>query len=276
MIFDRNRFIKIVKRYSYFRDSIDWDNFRKEVLAIKEIDLQIVNNFLRKIDKHSFVVKITKNKRKKKGATRTPKIIIKSISKDIGFLKLPGFFTLDSKQYIKNYEDIVYSLNKLRNKKKLILDLSKNTGGNMYPWLAALAPLYDTECVGYFDYKYKKTKDKWLIKKDGIYCGRKKWFRKINNNRFSFEKIAIWVSSQTSSSGEAIAISFCGQKNVKIFGQKTANFTTGNEDFKNGEVAIWLNTCLMQDRKQKNYTNGISPDVITKTPIEDIGKWLNS
>lgn len=272
--FDKGKFIEIVKRYSYFRNSINWDNFSHKVLATEKIDLKTVNNFLRKIDKHSFAVENKKTK-ERKSTTRTPKIITKEISKDIGLLELPGFFTLESNQYIKNFDDIVHALKKLKGKKKLILDLSKNTGGNMYPWLAALASLYDTECVGYFDYKYKKTKDKWLIKKDGVYCGKKKWFKKINKDNVSFEKIAILVSSQTSSSGEAIAISFRGQNNVKIFGQKTANFTTGNEEFKNGELTIWLSTCLMQDRKQRDYGNGINPDVSTKAPIKDIGEWLN-
>lgn len=275
MIFDKEKFIKTVKKYSYRRDFIDWNDFSKEVLTTKRLSRKQINNFLKQIDKHSFAIENYKKTKRRKSITRTPKIIVKEISKDIGFLALPGFFTLDNKQYIKNYEDIVHSLNRLKNKKKLILDLSKNTGGNMHPWLAALAPLYDTGCVGYSDYKYKKTKDKWLIRNDGVYCGDKKLFRKINRNKFSFEKIAILVSSQTSSSGEAIAISFSGQSNVKIFGQKTANFTTGNEDFKNGEITIWLSTCVMQDRKLRDYTGGVKPDIYTKTPMKDIRKWLN-
>jgi len=273
MISTKNKFIEIVKEHSYFRDSIDWDKLQKEVSSTKEVKLKIINNLLKRIDKHSFAVA----KLPKKGKIKLPpKIFTKEYPGDIGLLELPGFFTLDDNQYSKNYGDIVRSLKKLGNKKKLIIDLSENTGGNMYPWLAALSPLYDTECVGYFEYKYKDTKDGWLISKDGVYCGNKKWFEKINSDKFSFEKIAILVSPQTSSSGEAIAMSFIGQNNVKTFGQKTAGFTTGNEDYDMGGVTIWLSTCMMEDRDQRNYPEGIKPNKVTNDPINEIIKWLNS
>jgi len=275
MTFDKEKFIGVVKQHSYFRDSINWTNFRKKLLKTKKINLETINAFLKQIDKHSFAIERYRKSGKEK-VFKTPKIITKELSENTGLLEMPGFFTLDNKDYNKNYEDIVLSLKKLKNKKDLILDLSKNTGGNMYPWLAALAPLYDAECVGYFEYKYKKTKDKWLIKKDGVYCSNKKWFKKINKDKFSFKKIAIIVSSKTSSSGEAIAISFRGQNNVKVFGQKTANFTTGNEDFNNGDITIWLSTCLMQDRKKGDYINGVKPDIVTMNPTKDADKWLNS
>ena len=269
----KNKFIEIVKEHSYFLDSVGWGKLQKEVSSIKEVNLKTINNLLKRVDKHSFAV----GKLSKKGKINLPpKIFTKEYLGDIGLLKLPGFFTLDDNQYSKNYRDIVRSLKKLGSKKKLVIDLSENTGGNMYPWLAALSPLYDTECVGYFEYKYKDTKDKWLISKDGVYCGNKKWFEKINSDKFSFEKIAILLSPQTSSSCEAIAMSFIGQNNVKTFGQKTAGFTTGNEDYDMGGITIWLSTCMMEDREQRNYPNGIKPDSVTKDSLKESIKWLDS
>jgi C-terminal processing protease CtpA/Prc len=269
--FDTQKFLEILKKYSYYTNEVDWHNFEAELNKIKEINLAEINRLLKIVDGHSFA-EVNTEKFKIMGSV--PNVETKEHGNDIGYLKLPGFYTQSEHGYKKNYEDIIISLSKLSAKRKLILDLSENTGGNMYPWIAALAPLYDKRTVGYFEYKYKKEKDGWNLKEDGIFCGEKKWFGEVNKNQLNFEKIAVIVSGKTASSGEAIAMSFVGQDNIKLFGQETANFTTGNEDFQIGDYKIWLSTCVMQDRNNRSYLDGVVPDVETDKPVEEINLWF--
>lgn len=273
--FDKNLFLETVKKYSYFRNHVDWEDFKKELFSFKEITLQDINHLLKKIDKHSFAVPNYENQ-KKELPQDLPKIETHDLKGHIGYLKLDGFFVKDDNQdaYSKNYNDIVSGLDSIKDSQYLILDLTENTGGNMYPWFAALAPMFDTKIVGYFEYKYKEKKDGWILNHDGVYCGDKKWFEEINPNKYSFAKIAVLISNKTSSSGEALAIAFSGQSNVRLFGQTTAGFTTGNEAYKNNDFVIWLSTCVMQDRDQTSYESGLDPDIKSTTPIDDAKPWL--
>jgi carboxyl-terminal processing protease len=273
--FDRDLFLETLKKYSYFKDCVDWDDFKRELFSSKEITLKGINNLLKKVDKHSFVV-ISSAVREKKFPQDLSKIETRDIQEKIGYLKLDGFFVPDNDKdaYKKNYNDIVSGLNSIKNSQYLIIDLTENTGGNIYPWFAALTPLFDTKTVGYFEYKYKEKKDGWILNPDGVYCGDKKWFEEINQSKYFFQKIAVLISSKTSSSGEALAIAFKGQSNAKLFGQPTAGFTTGNEKYENGDFIIWLSTCVMQDRDQISYESGLGPDIKSTTPIDDAKPWL--
>jgi carboxyl-terminal processing protease len=270
--FDRVRFLETAQKYSYFRNETHWEEIRRELFAREVIDLASLNSILKLIDKHSFAV--IKSQSNTEVSESSPAIGMSELDESTGMLTLPDFFTQDEQLYQENYEHICQALRSLAAKDNLIIDLSENSGGNMYPWLAALSPLYDQKIAGFFEYKHKEEKDPWLLGEDGVYCGEKKWFSKINKERFNFNKIVLLISSKTSSSGEAVALSFLGQKNVVLVGQKTAGFTTGNEEFVNGNISIWLSTCMMQDRNGKAYSDGIEPDMHTDKPIQTALEFL--
>lgn len=243
---------------------------------MQEITLPEINRLLKKIDKHSFA-ELNFEHQKESLPRSLPKIETKHFPNDVGYLKLDGFYSPDDNQeaYFENYKDIVAGLNSIKDSEGLILDLSENSGGNMYPWFGALAPLFDSKIVGYFKYVYKGEKDGWILKPDGVYCGDKKWFKEVNPNEYSFRRIALLISNKTSSSGEAISIAFKGQSNAKLFGRPTAGFTTGNESYKNGDVVIWLSTCVMQDRNGVSYESSVNPDLDSETPIIDANSWFS-
>jgi len=276
MNLNKELFLKTVKQYSYFKNEVNWVEFEKSLTSIPET-LESINILLKKIDKHSFLVAHSKSVDDSKIDSKTTGVGSEEYNQYIGILKLHGFFSPDnrSEDYKKNYREIVSSLNILKHKKYLILDLADNSGGNMWPWLAALAPIYSTDAVGYFEYRYKDEKDAWLIKDDGVYSGNTSYFSEINKDQYNFSKIAVLISADTKSSGEAIAMSLKDQNNVKLFGQKTAGFTTGNEDYKIGDIILWLSVGMMQDRNQESYPKGIFPDIETIDPLEKAVEWLN-
>ncbi|HET8575156.1 MAG TPA: S41 family peptidase [Candidatus Paceibacterota bacterium] len=280
MYFDKEKFLRTVKQYSYFSHDIDWNAYEKKLKKVPNQLTKIdpVNDLLREIDHHSFAVfnESPGEETASHHNHREKSVISKSCDKETGLLKLQGFYcpTNNPEHLYKNYTDIVSALQKIKDKKYLILDLSENTGGNMYPWFAALAPLYETKILGYFQYSYKEKRDAWKLKKDGVYCGDTKWFDAVNHEKYHPEKIAALISKETTSSGEALAMSLKSQKNVKLFGERTAGYTTGNEEFVIGDIRIWLSTGMMQDKERQSYLDGVTPDISSTNSKKSAQEWF--
>ena len=78
--------------------------------------------------------------------------------------------------------------------------------------------------------------------------------------------VAVLISSFTGSSGEAVAVAFHGQAEVRFFGQSTAGLTTANElvELSDGAL-IALTMSNFTDRLGLQYGQGISvqPDEAT-------------
>ncbi len=74
-------------------------------------------------------------------------------------------------------------------------------------------------------------------------------------------KLAVIISGNTASSGEAVAISLIGRTNTRFFGEPTCGVSTANQRFEldNGN-AFFLTTAVMADRSKRQYAAGIEPD----------------
>lgn len=71
-------------------------------------------------------------------------------------------------------------------------------------------------------------------------------------------------------------LAFKGLESVKIFGQPTASYTTGNNYYQLYDGAVLLlTTSSILDRTGKLYENeAIQPDVLTDQPLEEAESWL--
>ena len=71
-------------------------------------------------------------------------------------------------------------------------------------------------------------------------------------------------------------LAFKGLENVKIFGQPTASYTTGNNYYQLYDGAVLLlTTSSILDRTGKLYENeAIQPDIQTDQPLEEAESWL--
>ncbi|MBC7654188.1 MAG: S41 family peptidase, partial [Oligoflexus sp.] len=229
---------------------------------------------LRKVgDNHSFVQTktVAENYTKSNSTPLKPKA--KLLEKNIGYIYVPGFTSTNdsiSKLFTDTIQNLIKNLDTRQKINGWVVDLRDNTGGNMFPMIAGLGSLIGEGTLGYF---IKKNTDfnmnsRWYYK-NGIAGNGKnlsvtdiKEFYKIKNPKY---KIAVLISNKTSSSGEMTAISFIGKKNVKLFGQHSGSYTTGNVSFKLSDGSALVLACsLVADRNQKKYLHGIEPDVVTK------------
>lgn len=192
---------------------------------------------------------------------------------DIGYIEIPAFQTdlnniKDQKKKAENYiNQIIDSIRERDNNnlKGWIIDLRKNSGGNMWPMLIALTPFYPDGTLGYFI--GEKEEVSWSKINDQIFYDTLSQTKKYISSPINYElinknlKIAVLVGNKTSSSGEAVAISTKAIANAKLFGSKTSGFATANRTIKitDGEFLI-LTEAVDADINKIEYRDGIMPD----------------
>jgi carboxyl-terminal processing protease len=191
----------------------------------------------------------------------------------VGFLDLPGHDGDGSLGDGLNYgEAVSEQLHELERAgvRAWIVDLRRCDGGNMWPILAGLTPLLGTGMYGSFVDPVSNTWHDWGF--DG------RALRVVNRKdpgesylmaevpgwealREEGAPVAVLMSAVTSSSGEAVLISFRGRENTRSFGLATGGLTTSN----NLHLLVdgsWLLLAesLEADRLGRVYQGRVSPD----------------
>lgn len=161
----------------------------------------------------------------------------------------------------------------------IVLDFSTNHGGNMWPMVVGLNPLYTSGTLGFF--RDRNGTDQLIEKRNGlIYLDEKPNYLNYSTDqqpKHLAQHIGIVIGSRTASSGEITAILFHAQPNTRFFGKDSSGHSTANHTFQlpnGGTLAITTGTTL--DRDQREYGGKISPDVITQFGVEEAAKWVQS
>lgn len=195
------------------------------------------------------------------------------IEDNILYIKLTPIM-LANQEESQKYVDIV--TNSLRNDsfKGVIIDLSNNTGGDMYPMITSVSALIPDGKILVYKNAAGATSD--IVLKDG----------KLNNSfnsivgldkKINDLPVAIIINEMTGSSGEMVALSFRGLDNIKFFGKESAGYTSVNTQMNLYDGAILqLTTGSIVDRTGKEYLNEpIKPDIYSDNPMADATDWIN-
>lgn len=184
------------------------------------------------------------------------------------YLKVPAF-TGDA-QAAKAYANKLSAALKKGDYQAVVVDLIDNTGGNMYPMIAGLSSLLPDEDLFQF---VEKNGSKSAVSRSDIL---KQFGLEQTDEKAKKVPIAVLTNERTGSSGEMTVLAFKGLENVKIFGQPTASYTTGNNYYQLYDGAVLLlTTSSILDRTGKLYENeAIQPDVLTDQPLEEAESWL--
>ncbi|HEX9108640.1 MAG TPA: S41 family peptidase, partial [Longimicrobiales bacterium] len=144
-----------------------------------------------------------------------------------------------------------------------IIDLRRNSGGNMYPMLVAIGPLIGEGNAGFF------RAGEGLIKPWG-YAGGMAWLGSDTLVRLPRGRtpvppivapVAILTGPLTASSAEAIVAAFSGLDRAWSFGSATAGFSTGNTGYRLTDGAtVMLTELVLGDRTGREYGDRIRPD----------------
>jgi hypothetical protein len=269
-------FTDIVKKHSIYADSINWKSVDEDVLSLAKgmktvADAQILNSYvlqqLQKAgDNHSFIQNKVGAQSYASGNVVQAKAQGKLLANGIGYISVPGYGSINKEvgeEFAASIQTLIKNLDTANDIKGWVVDLRTNTGGNMYPMISGLGPLLDVGNLGYF--MNGSTKNPWKNTKNGMSVNVKNPYQLKGKN----PKIAVLIGPRTSSSGEMTAITFIGQKNVKLFGEPSGGYITANQMFKLSDGSnLLLASSYVADRNQKKYLQRIYPDVVVKSTTD--------
>lgn len=135
-----------------------------------------------------------------------------------------------------------------------VVDLTGHEGGNMWPGLEGLGPLFGADAVvGAF-----KPGPPWTINK------RETDEAGVWRDDVARLPVAVVLGPKTASSGEAIAVAFSGRPQTEFFGRRTGGFATSNQNVPLGDgMVAFVMTAEMADRHGRTFPKGLAP------PVED-------
>ena len=185
----------------------------------------------------------------------------------VGYLALPAFNSTESHHAASYVEAALNGIARIAGGTRAgwILDLRKDSGGNMWPMLAALRPFLGSADLGYFKAA------------GGLSAS---WKAQLDQQRYparvaidlSAAPLAVLIGPHTASAGEAVAIALKGRPHTRFFGMPTMGLPTGNQTFKLPDgAAIALTTSVELDRSHVEYDGPIQPDVMVTPGAEPDG-----
>lgn len=194
---------------------------------------------------------------------------------NIGYLDLPGLLAINREQ-VQTYAETAQRLIREIDQPATggwVIDLRRNTGGNMWPMLAGVGPVLGEGTCGYFVASGKKTSI--------CYRGGQAFEEQPDegvgvNEPYELKHpqppVAVLTSQLTSSSGEFAALAFRQRPHTRSFGEPTSGVPTGNEIKELSDGAwILLTTCLGADRTGQTYESPLLPDQEVKIDWTRLG-----
>ena len=206
------------------------------------------------------------------------------LAPDIAYLDVPDFTGSPdaATAYARTLQTIIAELDEIE-PVGWIVDLTDNTGGNMWPMIVGLGPLFDGEEIGAFvDADGKRIAWRY-VDGQGI-CGEGACLAlepPVVHLHSKSTPVAVLTGPSTISSGEMVAIAFRGQALSRSFGQPTRGLPTANEGFELSDGAeINLTVANSADRTGQQYDAAVMPDVVVDGDREQIRetaiKWLKN
>lgn len=159
----------------------------------------------------------------------------------------------------------------------LIIDVAANTGGNMWPMMSGIAPLYSEGVLETFETR-SRAREQVRVLNGRLFMGDSLYPSvALDAIPRAPSHIAVILGPRTMSSGEILAIGFKGQRNVRFFGQPSGNYTTANRPYvlDNGG-RLQLTTSRILDRNGTIQQGPVLPDETTDQPLDAARAWLQA
>jgi len=158
-----------------------------------------------------------------------------------------------------------------------IVDLRQDSGGNVYPMIAAASPLLTQGRL--VSFIHRDGKKSWIALEGSsvVYQTTTSTSHRMvsvsaPSSSIMNRPVAVLQGPYTGSSGEALLLAFTGQKNVRTFGQTTAGLASGNvaKTMPDG-ATITLTSSWDSDRDgTTTYPHGIPPTVETSAGADTV------
>ncbi|HEV2480442.1 MAG TPA: S41 family peptidase [Puia sp.] len=207
----------------------------------------------------------------------------------IAYLSVPWVTTDDSlicERIADSLQRVIARLDARGGISRWIIDLRKNTGGNIWPMLTGIGPLLGDGVCGYFvsgdDRVPISYRDGSAIQGRHVRC-------RVSNQGYrtlrAQKSIVVLTGRRTVSAGEFVALAFKGRSQTLLIGEPTAGLTTGNATYSLSDKSLLVLTiCQEADCSGHVCDGSIVPDKLipaAPTAGDDPAKeaavnWLTS
>ena len=259
--------VRIMDKHGLYAEGLVWATCRDSVLALQPKNPEDAQDIVRSAlkvagGKHSFLQTAEKPSESLASDRTLPSLT--RTADEVLIIALPHFS--GSHEQGKEYADAV--LDSLSgNIQGVVLDLRGNTGGNMYPMIAAVHRFLPDDAIIRFRHRRGTTPV------STSYVNR---IVGVNPQEHIACPVAVLTDSLTGSSGEAVLICFRGLDNVCVFGSSTAGYASCNATYAlpGGSLLILTIGCDVARTGEVFCDEPIRPDVETTCPLEEALNWI--
>lgn len=267
--------IRLLDRQALYANTPEWQQTKKEILTGAD-SISDMNDAHEAVSRAAFVAG-GKHSRLvapviDTAAYRENAPEVRLLKEDIVYIILPahsGIKVPDS-LYVHTVLDF---LQENLDAKGVILDLRDNSGGNMYPMIAAVSPLLPDGIVLSFKNRTHTmpVSLEYVLKNARLQPGG---IKKVS----STTPLAILTNEWTASSGEATLLCFRGLEKVRTFGKPTAGYASANivQELADGYQLLITISCDVARTGEAFCDDPIDPDVHTEKALEDAVEWIES
>lgn len=262
------------RKGSIKKDSLDWEQLysdykpRIDTLSSRSSAYALIEELIKEVnDGHSFLYYYGKpSSWGESGDYPESTLLTRMVNSETAYIRIPSIGAQEPdavKQESLAIRDSVCSILS-NNPKNIVVDLTRDFGGNMYPMVVGMQPVIGLGTVGYFD-RGQGDRSAWVLSENELLFGENS-IVKIealkNCNKNAEAKVAVLINEFTISSGEALAVALKGMKNTVFIGQPSQGATTANQTFfLDEQTMLFLTVATYADRTGKTYGGKIMPDI---------------
>lgn len=281
--------IAILKEHVITKDQINWDVLESEALvrlgdaSSIETRNDVIYYLLKEVKTNHSFYRFAESGKVIRHADFNCRIKVEdwhTLPDDIGYIRVDSFGSIKADEMDAFAESVQAQIieQDAKQLKGWVIDLRRNSGGNMWPMLAGVSSFLEDGIRGHF-IKPNGVKTQWGVYEGASFLDNrfqvnlKQAYQLKNTNK----PIAVLGSKRTSSSGEAMLIAFKGTKNTRFIGGDSCGLATANRGFtlQNGDI-LFVTTAIMSDRTNREYPVGIKMDELSDSPLLSAEKWIGS
>ena len=260
--------VRIMEKQGLFAEGPAWEAARAEALSAQPVSLEDAQERVRAAakvagGKHSFLQ--SSGSVVSDATSEWPAPEVAFLEDGIPMVRLPHF-SGNREEGVKYASAVLSAIPE--EIPGVVIDLRGNTGGNMYPMIAAVHRFLPND-DGTLRFRTRK-RTQWIPLSYAVQTAGVQQRSRIEC------PVAILTDSLTASSGEATLICFRGLDYVRVFGGPTAGYASANQPFPlpGGDCLVLTTGCDVARTGEVFCDDSIAPDVPTETPLEDALAWL--
>ena len=265
--------VKLMDKHGLFAEGPAWEQTRAAALEAKpgskEEAYEIARTALKVAGgKHSFISTV---ERQQESATedKATEPSVTTVDDGILLIVLPHFSGQSADENQRYAKAVLDALPEADAPEGVIIDLRGNTGGNMYPMIAAIHRFLPDDNI----LRFKTRKFTMHVTKEMV-------LRNVGlATRPDLDcPVALLTDDKTASSGEAVLLCFRGLEKARTCGAPTAGYASANAPYPmpDGSQLVLTTGCDMARTGEIFCDDPIAPDVTTDQPLEEATKWIKS